>query len=73
MACVLKGKVDQIIMTGGIAYDNVMLPEALRLYREKTENGPVFDFHITYQGHGPYTTDKWSGAAGPGTRRGIMT
>lgn len=25
MACVLKGKVDQIIMTGGIAYDNVVV------------------------------------------------
>ncbi len=53
------------LTNGGIAYDNVMLPEALRLYREKTENGPVFDFHITYQGHGPYTTDKveWGGRA----------
>lgn len=49
-----------------IAYDNVMLPEVLRLYRERTAAGqPVFDFNITYQGHGPYTTDKveWGGGA----------
>ena len=25
MACVLKGKVDQIIVTGGIAYDKVVV------------------------------------------------
>ena len=54
-------------LTGGeIAYDSVMLPEALRLYREKAAAGePVFDFHITYQGHGPYTTDQveWGGGA----------
>jgi len=51
---------------GNIAYDNVMLPEALRLYQEKAAQGqPVFDFHITYQGHGPYTTDavEWGGGA----------
>ena len=50
---------------GDIAYDDVMLPEALRLYREKAQNGPVFDFHITYQGHGPYNTDavEWGGGA----------
>lgn len=49
-----------------IAYDNVMLPEVLRLYQEQAAMGqPVFDFNITYQGHGPYTTDavEWGGGA----------
>ena len=33
MACVLKGKVDQIIVTGGIAYDKAVVKGAGRLYR----------------------------------------
>lgn len=54
-------------LTGGaIAYDQVALPEMLRLYQEAAAEGqPVFDFNITYQGHGPYTTDavEWGGGA----------
>lgn len=54
------------LTNGEIAYDNVMLPETLRLYREQSASGaPVFAFHITYQGHGPYTADtiEWGGGA----------
>lgn len=56
-------------MTNGeIGYDDVMLPDVLKQYREKSAAGqPVFDFHITYQGHGPYNTDKleWEEAWDP--------
>lgn len=48
-------------MAGGeIAMDRILLPEIVRLHEEhKAENGaPYFSFSVTYQGHGPYTTDK---------------
>ena len=42
---------------GGIALDNVFLPEVTRLLLEEFENGgPSFTFNLTYQGHGPYST-----------------
>lgn len=47
---------------GGIGYDDVMLPEALRLYREAAEESDaVFSFNITYQGHGPYDDEASGG------------
>ncbi len=39
------------------APDEVLFPEVLRQYREAAKKGPVFDFVVTYQGHGPYSTD----------------
>ena len=40
-------------------YDAQALPEMLRLYQEDAAAGkPVFHFDITYQGHGPYPTDR---------------
>ncbi len=44
---------------GGIARDNIFLPELARLYdahRAQSDN-PYFSFSVTYQGHGPYSTD----------------
>ena len=52
------------IYTGGIATDDVLFPEIFRLY-EKNRDGegePYFSFNVTYQGHGPYSTeDTWRG------------
>lgn len=39
------------------APDSILFPEVLRQYEEAAQRGPVFDFVVTYQGHGPYTTD----------------
>ena len=50
--------------TGGIATDNVLLPDIFDLYAENRdgEGNPYFSFNITYQGHGPYSTeDVWRG------------
>jgi hypothetical protein len=42
---------------GGIAYDDIMLPEVLSLYYDALQGDqPVFSFNVTYQGHGPYGT-----------------
>lgn len=41
-----------------ISPDSIMLPEVYKIFSESVENGaPVFSFHVTYQGHGPYSTD----------------
>lgn len=37
--------------------DSILFPEVLRQYNAAKENGPVFDFVVTYQGHGPYNTE----------------
>jgi len=40
---------------GGIAYDDVLFPELVRLFEENFSSGkPLFSFSVTYQGHGPY-------------------
>ncbi len=44
--------------------DKILIPEIYRLYTEnrKGEGKPYFSFNVTYQGHGPYETDKaWRG------------
>ncbi|MBQ6823558.1 MAG: sulfatase-like hydrolase/transferase [Clostridia bacterium] len=43
----------------GIPKDRDFLPEITRLTKEKTEAGEkVFSFNVTYQNHGPYSTDR---------------
>jgi len=44
---------------GGIAYDDILLPELITLYEENrdTTGSPLFSFNVTYQGHGPYNDD----------------
>lgn len=52
------------LYTGGIATDDVLLPEIFRLYEENRdgEGKPYFSFNVTYQGHGPYDTESvWRG------------
>lgn len=49
-------------LSGGIAKDNVLLPDIFRLYTQAAGEGtPVFSFNVTYQGHGPYddTENLW--------------
>lgn len=43
------------------ALDDILFPEVLRRYRELAAKGPVFDFVVTYQGHGPYSTTQYTG------------
>lgn len=47
---------------GGIAPDDLLFPELLRLCGEMPE--PWFSFTVTYQGHGPYPDDRnvWGGS-----------
>lgn len=43
---------------GGVAGDDILFPEILKLYRQDIASGkPVFSFNVTYQGHGPYPVD----------------
>lgn len=49
---------------GGIAGDKILFPELVRLYEEHkaSSDTPYFSFNVTYQGHGPYDTDRtWWG------------
>lgn len=49
---------------GDIGFDNVFLPDLLTLYKEHkaSSDAPYFSFHVTYQGHGPYSEEtNWSG------------
>ena len=41
----------------GVPYDNVFLPDVTENVLAAMENGPVFSFNVTYQNHGPYSTD----------------
>lgn len=44
-------------LAGGIAYDDILLPDIFQLYQNAAAEGaPVFSFNVTYQGHGPYET-----------------
>lgn len=41
-----------------VSFDNVLFHEMLRLFTEDVSSGkPVFSFNVSYQGHGPYSTD----------------
>ena len=44
-------------MVPDVPYDNVFLPDVTDTILKKIENGPVFSFNVTYQNHGPYSTD----------------
>ena len=51
-------------MTGGdVGYDDLFFPELIKLWEEDKALGqPVFQYNLTYQGHGPYNDDKtWWG------------
>ena len=41
----------------GVPYDNVFLPDVTENVLAAMENSPVFSFNVTYQNHGPYSTD----------------
>lgn len=43
-----------------VAYDNVFFPDLEERLREHfaSSSSPLFSFNVTYQGHGPYDTDK---------------
>lgn len=42
-----------------IATDDIFLPEVARLCQEDMAKGtPVFSYNVTYQNHGPYSTDQ---------------
>lgn len=55
---------------GAIAYDDILLPDIVTLYKERDPDVPYFDFSITYQGHGPYTTDGYDWGEGYWTGEG---
>ena len=45
--------------SSSVSYDDVLFPEMLRLFTEDVSSGkPVFSFNVSYQGHGPYSTDR---------------
>jgi len=53
---------------GAIGFDDVLLPDLVTLFHERGD-APWFNLTVTYQGHGPYTTDAmdwgeelWTGA-----------
>lgn len=42
-----------------VCFDNVLFPEMLNLFAEDVSSGkPVFSFNVSYQGHGPYSTER---------------
>lgn len=49
-----------------VAFDNIFFPELLKSYQTATAGGaPYFSFSVTYQGHGPYDSDRcWWGERG---------
>jgi len=54
-------------MTGGwTAGDDIFIPELIRAYQAGTAaGGPYFSFSVSYQGHGPYDSDRcWWGERG---------
>ena len=44
----------------GVPMDDFFLPDVTSNVLTKLENGPVFSFNVTYQNHGPYSTDRAS-------------
>ena len=54
-------------LTGGkVAFDSIFFPELIREYEEVEKLGkPYFCFSVSYQGHGPYNTERcWWGERG---------
>ena len=51
----IEGYYDAVVPD--VPYDNVFLPDVTDTVLKKIENGPVFSFNVTYQNHGPYSTD----------------
>jgi len=51
---------------GGVAMDDIFFPELLKAYRAGTAGDkPYFNFSVSYQGHGPYDSDRcWWGDKG---------
>lgn len=52
------------LANGGIATDEVLLPDIFDLYVENRDGSgaPYFSFNVTYQGHGPYSSEEvWRG------------
>ena len=48
------------------AGDDIFFPALLERYREMTADGtPYFNFSVTYQGHGPYSSDSFYWEGGP--------
>lgn len=44
---------------GQIARDNILFPQIVQLYEDNKKTGkPYFSFNVTYQNHGPYSTEK---------------
>lgn len=44
---------------GQIARDNILFPEIINLYEDNKKTGkPYFSFSVTYQNHGPYSSEK---------------
>lgn len=43
---------------GAIAKDYILFPEIIRLYEKNKQTGkPYFSFNVTYQNHGPYSSE----------------
>ena len=49
---------------GHIAMDDVLFPDLLQFYQNRDKTTPYFNFTVTYQGHGPYSTDSLEGEDG---------
>lgn len=47
-------------ISGGISMDRDLMPEITRLCKEQMAEGPVFSFNVTYQNHGPYSTEEFN-------------
>lgn len=46
---------------GDITYDDVLFQDIIKGYEQNlVRSQPYFNFTVTYQGHGPYSTEKWS-------------
>ena len=42
-----------------VTYDEEFSPDMLRFFKDDVADGKdVFSFNVTYQGHGPYNTDR---------------
>ena len=41
-----------------VAFDDVLFPDILELYRSRDKDRPYFHFTVTYQGHGPYNAEE---------------
>lgn len=48
---------------GGVGFDDLFFPQLIKLWENNKQTGkPYFAYDLTYQGHGPYNTDRtWWG------------